>query len=284
MVAAPKQGHERYGQARENGDEQDDCDHGLSCACRRWRHSSVSAATTTPRMYVAGAVLMALGLLFALLGVWQLRRAEESRASIAHFVAGGDEAALEAPPPTLDDGSRFRRLETHGELVGSPQFLLDNMLHEGTAGYHVLTVLRVTDSRERLLVNRGWVAAGGDRSVLPDIGVTGGPRRIVGRLERLPRPGIRLGAVASEAPRGAAVVLQYPTAADLAAILGEPVLDYQLLLDPAEPDGYVRQWQAPGLAPERHWSYAGQWLALAVGAAAAAVVILVKAWSPSRET
>ena len=64
----------------------------------------------------------------------------------------------------------------------------------------------------------------------------------------------------------------------LAAILGEPVLDYQLLLDPAEPDGYVRQWQAPGLAPERHWSYAGQWLVLAVGAVAAAVVILFKAW------
>jgi surfeit locus 1 family protein len=244
----------------------------------------VSAAPATPRTYVAVVVLMALGVLFALLGAWQLRRAEESRASLAHFVAGGDEAALEVPPPTLDERSRFRRLETHGELVGSPQFLLDNMLHEGVAGYHVLTALRVPGSRERLLVNRGWVVLGGDRSVLPDVGVSGGLRRIAGRLERLPRPGIRLGAVASEAPRGAAVVLQYPTAGDVAAILGEPVLDYQLLLDPAEPDGYVRQWHAPGLAPERHWSYAGQWLALAVGAAAAAVVILIKAWSPGRET
>jgi surfeit locus 1 family protein len=221
---------------------------------------------------------MALGLMFAFLGVWQLRRAEESRASLAHFAAGGDEAALVAPPATLDERSRFRRLETRGELVSSPQFLLDNMLHEGVAGYHVLTALRVPGSRERVIVNRGWVAAGGDRSVLPDVGVAGGPRRIAGRLERLPRPGVRLGAVASDAPRGAAVVLQYPTATDLAAILGEPVLDYQLLLDPAEPDGYVRQWQAPGLTPERHWAYAGQWLALAVGAAAAAIVMLVKAW------
>jgi surfeit locus 1 family protein len=173
---------------------------------------------------------------------------------------------------------RFRRLEVAGELVGSPQFLLDNMLHEGVAGYHVLTALRVLGSHERVLVNRGWVAAGGDRDVLPHVAVAEGSRRVVGRLERLPRPGLRLGAAASEAPRGSAVVLQYPTAADVAAILGEPVLDYQVLLDPAEPDGYVRQWQAPGLAPERHWSYAGQWLALAVGAAAAAVVVLFKAW------
>ena len=244
----------------------------------------MSAAATAPRTYVAVVVLMALGLLFAFLGAWQLRRAEESRASLAHFAAGGDEAALEVVPSTLDESSRFRRLETSGELVGSPQFLLDNMLHDGVAGYHVLTALRVAGRNERVLVNRGWVAARGDRSVLPDVGVTGEPRRIAGRLERLPRPGIRLGAVSSDAPHGDVVVLQYPTAADLAAILGEPVLDYQLLLDPAEPDGYVRQWQAPGLAPERHWAYAGQWLALAVGVAAAAVVILVKAWSPSRET
>jgi len=238
----------------------------------------VSAATTTPRTYVAVIGLVALGALFATLGVWQLRRADESRATLARFAAGVDEATLLGPPRTLDDGVRFRRLEVGGELIGSPQFLLDNMLHEGIAGYHVLTALRLPGVRERVLVNRGWVAAGGDRNVLPPVAVAGGSRRVVGRLERLPRPGIRLGAAASEAPRGPVVVLQYPTAADVAAILGEPVLDYQLLLDPAEPDGYVRQWQAPGLPPERHWSYAGQWLALGVGAVAAAVAILWKAW------
>ena len=278
MVAAPKQGHERYGQARENGDEQDDCDHGLSCACRRWRHSSVSAATTKPRTWAAIVGLLAFGALFASLGVWQLRRAEESRATLALFAAGVGETTLTTPPRILDERLRFRRLEVAGELVVAPQFLLDNMVHEGVAGYHVLTALRVLGRQERVLVNRGWIAAGADRNVLPDVAVSGGARRVAGRLERLPRPGIRLGAAASEAG-GPAVVLQYPTAADLAALLGEPVHDYQLLLDPGEPDGYRRQWQAPSLPPERHWSYAGQWLALAVGAVGAAVAILVKAWS-----
>jgi len=238
----------------------------------------VSAATTTPRTYVAVIGLVAFGALFASLGVWQLRRADESRATLARFALGGDGATLTAPPRALDDAVRFRHLEVGGELVSSPQFLLDNMLHEGVAGYHVLTALRVPGIRERVLVNRGWVAAGGDRNVLPHLAVAEESRRVVGRLERLPRPALRLGDAASEAPRGPAVVLQYPTAADVAAILGEPVLDYQLLLDPAETDGYLRQWQAPGLAPERHWAYAGQWLALAVGAFAAAIVILFKAW------
>lgn len=230
----------------------------------------------TSRSYVAVVGLVAFGALFASLGGWQLRRAEESRATLARFAAGAGEATLTTPPRALDADLRFRRLEVTGEPVESPQFLLDNMLHEGVAGYHVLTALRVPGLHERVLVNRGWVAAGGDRSVLPDVGLSGASRRVSGRLERLPRPGVRLGAAASETLRGPAVVLQFPTAADVAAILAEPVLDYQLLLDPAEPDGYVRQWQAPGLPPERHWSYAGQWLALAIGAVGAAIVILWK--------
>jgi surfeit locus 1 family protein len=72
-------------------------------------------------------------------------------------------------------------------------------------------------------------------------------------------------------------VLQYPTAETLADRLGAPVLDYQLLLDAAAPDGYVRDWQAPVVAPERHLAYAGQWWALAVGAVAAALVMAFRA-------
>jgi len=31
------------------------------------------------------------------------------------------------------------------------------------------------------------------------------------------------------------------------------------LLDPQEPNGYVREWRPPGIQPVRHWSYAIQW-------------------------
>ena len=36
-----------------------------------------------------------------------------------------------------------------------------------------------------------------------------------------------------------------------------------MLLDPHDPDGYVRDWHPPGLDPTRHWSYAVQWWAFA---------------------
>jgi surfeit locus 1 family protein len=45
-----------------------------------------------------------------------------------------------------------------------------------------------------------------------------------------------------------------------------------VLLDPGEPDGYVRNWSAPGFPPMRHLGYAVQWFALALTLAVIYVV------------
>jgi surfeit locus 1 family protein len=149
------------------------------------------------------------------------------------------------------------------------------MLHEGVAGYHVLTPLKLGGSRRWLIVNRGWVTAG-DRTQLPDVRVASEQRAVIGRLERLPRPGLRLGRALQSEPLASVTVAQFPTAAELGERLGEQFYDYQLLLEPNEPDGFVRTWSAPVLPPTRHLAYAGQWLVFALGALAAAVTILIK--------
>jgi surfeit locus 1 family protein len=183
-------------------------------------------------------------------------------------------APLATLPSSLTEADRFRRVEVRGNYRAQPQFLLDNMLHEGVAGYQVLTPLRLAGRREHVLVNRGWVPAGGDRRVLPEVAVDVEPRAVAGRLERLPRPGLRLGTSTDRDLDGKRlVVVQYPTASELMDVLGEPLYDYELLLDPAAPDGYVRDWEPPGVAPERHLAYAVQWLALAIGAVAAGLVM-----------
>jgi len=61
----------------------------------------------------------------------------------------------------------------------------------------------------------------------------------------------------------------------LAAVLGRRLEPRILLLDPGAPDGYLREWQPPGLPPLRHWSYALQWWAFAV---AAVVIWFVLSW------
>ena len=189
-------------------------------------------------------------------------------------VRRGDEATVDLPRE-LDEDLRFRRVEVRGELVAEPQFLLDNMLHDGVAGYHVLTALRVAGRSEHVLVNRGWVADGRRSARVArrrHRAATCGPSQ-AGSSDCL-GPGMRLGADdASDAAAVPVAVLQYPTAAELARRLGQPVYDFELLLDAAEPDGFVREWQPPGVPPERNVAYAGQWFALCLGAFAAAVVM-----------
>ena len=230
----------------------------------------------TVRTLVAIVGLLAFAALFVYLGFWQLQRAATNREVVASFAAGAAAALLPELPAALGAAERFRRLDVRGAYAEGPQFLLDNMLHDGVAGYQVLTPLHVAGSPQWLLVNRGWLAASGDRAVLPQVPVGTEERHVTGRLERLPRPDLRLGAPPSNEMVTDVTVVQYPTATELAAALGAELFDYQLLLDPAEPDGFVRDWRAPGVGAERNLSYAGQWLLLAVGAAAAAVTILIK--------
>ena len=55
----------------------------------------------------------------------------------------------------------------------------------------------------------------------------------------------------------------FPTLADLARASGLALYPQLVLLDPAERDGYLRDWRPGGLPPERHVGYALQWYALA---------------------
>jgi cytochrome oxidase assembly protein ShyY1 len=59
-------------------------------------------------------------------------------------------------------------------------------------------------------------------------------------------------------------VTSFPQPQDLQSALGERIPRRVLLLDPRQPDGYVRDWKPPGLDPSRHFSYAIQWWGFAV--------------------
>jgi len=243
----------------------------------------VSARARLVRTIVAITGLLALAVACSFLSVWQFRRAAESRAVTARFAAAADEPALDAVPAELTDDLRFRRLAVSGRYVPEPQFLLDNRVHDGVAGYDVLTAFDLADGRT-LLVNRGWVEAGPDRSVLPDIAIEADERAVLGQIDRLPRAGVRLGASSAPAAEHAPViVVVYPTAEELGSLLGARPLDYVLSPDAGEPDSFIRDSEPPVLTPERHLAYAGQWALFALGAVGAAAAIARSARS-SRAT
>lgn len=212
--------------------------------------------------------LVVLALFPALLGLgqWQLGRAAEKRALLAALTA----AASSAPVAYAPGLPRFARVRATG-LWDARQFLLDAQVRGGRVGYRVLTPLALADG-SRLIVDRGWTAAGADRATLPDVTlVDGSAAEVDGLLDEFPQAGVRAGV---DGPAGAAWprVVLYPTSAALAAALGGAVQPALLRATAGAADGPGLERDASlepmlatavGFPPERHLGYAVTWFALA---------------------
>ena len=90
------------------------------------------------------------------LGTWQVSRLQWKESLIDEFTlrVSGEAVA----PPVVDNvpESRFQRLRLRGVWLHDVEVQLTGRTFEGTAGYHVITPMRLEDDRI-LLVNRGWV-------------------------------------------------------------------------------------------------------------------------------
>jgi len=206
-------------------------------------------------------------LCFLQLGRWQWHRAEGKRVLAAAFSAGNAAAQELGDRPTAAL-PRYTQVRVRGSYDGAHQLLLENMSHDGLPGYQVLTPLRLTDGRV-LLVNRGWLPLTRSRHELPAVAIDGdGSVTPAGRLDALPVAGIALGRLPPPTGLEWPKLTSFPTMSDLSAALAQPLEAQQLLLNPDEPFGYLRDWHVSGIGPERHIAYAVQWwsfAALALG-------------------
>lgn len=175
------------------------------------------------------------------LGQWQAGRADEKRA------AAGSLQRVEARGVFLPEHTRF----------------LDNKLRRQRPGYEVVTPLRTEDGT--VLVNRGWIAAGPSRDVLPEVRTPAGQVRIEGIERRRVPQALQLGK-----PQGGRVRQNL----DIGAFSSETGLSLQARVieqhSPLE-DGLLRDWPRPEPGADKHAAYALQWYALA----ALCVVLLV---------
>lgn len=200
---------------------------------------------------------------FLSLGHWQWSKGN-LRAAQAEEFARGSGVAEPLGARSLRDMSRFQRVRVTGKLDPAHQFLLDNRTHDGRPGYEVLTPLERA-SGDVILVNRGWIPFSGFREKLPDVSFASTEEvEIAGRIDELPVEGLASGRAAPDASAPWPKVTSYPQPAELSAMLRRPIEPRILLLDAQEPNGYLREWQPPGLTAERHWAYGVQWYAFAV--------------------
>ena len=105
------------------------------------------------------------------LGFWQLDRAEQKQAILtAQQQRVGTEVVNFASVVT-DPDNQFRNVVVTDVVQDKRVLLVDNKVRHGRPGYEVLMPLKVSvgGSEQWLLVNRGWLAGGADRSVLPPV-------------------------------------------------------------------------------------------------------------------
>jgi surfeit locus 1 family protein len=238
----------------------------------------VGNRTFAPRPFTTLLTIALLAMLVSL-GRWQLQRAAEKRVLFDSFAAGGDATRfIDLQTPKVP---RYAQVEADGHFDDTRQVLIDNMVNAERAGYFVITPFALQGGGW-VLVNRGWVPLSGSRAERPAIAVAADARHLRGRADNLPSPGIHMGTAAAPAPPYP-VVANFPTHSEVAQLLKESSWTAAadvILLDPAEPDGYVRAWAAPGFPPLRHIGYAVQWFGLAL---ALLVIYIVTNVRRSRE-
>ena len=225
----------------------------------------VGNRTFAPRPFTTLLTIALIALLLSL-GRWQLHRADEKRVLFDAFAGGAD--ATRPIDLTTAKLPRYQHVEAAGHYDETRQILIDNMVNAERAGYFVITPFALQGGGW-VLVNRGWIPLGPTRADRPAIAVAPDPRRIRGRADNLPSPGIHMGAPAALTPPFP-VVASFPTQSDVARLLNETrwtsAAD-SILLDAAEADGYARNWAPPGFPPLRHVGYAVQWFGLALALA-----------------
>lgn len=235
-----------------------------------------------PRALPSLAAIVAVAV-FVAAGQWQQRRLHDKESLRAQFDAAAAQApvALASLPDSADwNALRYRAVTASGEYDARWQILVDNRVHDGRAGYHVITPLVLADGRTAL-VNRGWTPQGASRAVLPRVDPPAAPVTVRGRVA-IPAAGVF--ELAKDTTSGR--VWQNLDPARFSAATGMAVMPVTIeaTQSPSPDDGLVRDWPAPDFGVETHRIYMVQWYTFAALAIVLWVVLnLRRAKRPSHE-
>lgn len=196
------------------------------------------------------------------LGFWQLERAEEKKQLLNRYNARQISAV--EPFESIDHQAdrQYLKVAIAGTVRTNPTLLLDNRVRQGKPGFEVINIV---DTREGpVLVNRGWIQANLDRSLLPQVESLAVPEdgRLQGYLYLSPGKQLMLGEDIWD-PKAAIAVIQNAEPEAVSGKMGEAFYPYTLRLAKSA-GGLIADWPIVNVAPGKHTGYAVQWFAMAV--------------------
>ena len=194
------------------------------------------------------------------LGMWQLDRAEEKRGIERDVLEATQKTPLNlnaADISSLAD-EVYRNAEMKGYYVSHKQYLWDNKTHQGKSGFQVLTPFVLNQSKQVIMVNRGWIPILGRRDQFPDITVSEELLKLGGVIKD-PSNAIQLANRVDQRTASYPHVVQAFEPEVIASELNMDVAPILLELSPDETSGYVRDWQPYYGKIGKHLGYAAQW-------------------------
>jgi surfeit locus 1 family protein len=220
-----------------------------------------------PRWLLGHAVVLALVVVLASLGLWQLRRLDERRDANAAVLRGTRSTVALDDVLRPADGevgdARYQRVRVRGTFDEANEVLVRFRTNRGLPGYEVVTPLFVEDHRPgtAVLVNRGWVPlelgdSWKERGALPPAGVV----EVVGMVRRDESEARYKPSRDEDGPLVVGSIATPRLAKDLDRYLYPGWLQ---LLEPDDPSSYPEPLDTPDLDEGPHFTYALQWFAFA---------------------
>mgnify|MGYP001086402516 CR=1 FL=1 len=125
-----------------------------------------------------------------MIGNLQRDRAEQKQAVFDRIDSARHNAPIQVGASSVDASLLDRHpAVARGRWMADKSILIDNKVHNGVAGYHVVTPLRIEGADICILVNRGWIAAQRLRTELPVLPPLAGTWVDVAGIERMPTAG-----------------------------------------------------------------------------------------------
>ena len=224
-----------------------------------------------PKLWAITITIVSV-IIFLELGKWQLSRADEKNAQHEQLEQYAKQPAVTLPGTLVSlKDFQYRDVDVRGGYLSEYTIYLDNKTYQGRAGYYIITPLKIANSSLHVAINRGWVAMGYDRSILPLVTEVEGEVKVIGTVVS---PEIRALKLSDKFVEGK--VWDNFNLQRYQEVTGLEMQPIMVLQKDTMKDGLIRDWSKPDSGASKNIGYAVQWFSLAATAIIIFLVLNVK--------
>ena len=221
--------------------------------------------------------------LFIKLGLWQYNKAQQQIKIQAAYQQSKVDTALDLPLKLQNyEELKYKKVKVTGHYETQYQILLDNQVENDRVGFHVITPLKIDNTNQYVLVDRGWILGKDTHTELPIVTTPDKKLKVIGQVW-LPSAKIFTleGNSSIDSDKSKAktwpIVWQNMDMAKYKQLAAIEILPVVIRLDSASSAaGFVRNWQIPKDKIATNLGYAYQWFGFAFATLAIFLYMSVK--------